>query len=74
MKKITRLRLDADEWLDNDDLVRLLEDRVKEKAPENMPRFRLLEMVKYLNIVSDRHASLFLTINFLQYIYIYKEP
>jgi hypothetical protein len=50
--------LEEDEWIDNDDLVKLIKYRVNEDAPEHLPRIELLKMAVYIGAISDRQAAI----------------
>ena len=50
--------VDSDEWLDNDNLIELIESRVEEKAPGDMTRADLMKMCVYLKLVSERQSNI----------------
>ena len=58
MRRQTLVDASSTEWLDDDDLQKLLEDYTGEIAPGNQSRSMLMKMAKYLNLVSDLQADI----------------
>ena len=49
---------DRNEWLDDEELRKLLEDHVGELAPLGMPRSELISMTKYLNLIGGNQSAM----------------
>ena len=49
---------DSDEWLDKEDLVRLIATRVEQVAPGDISRKDLMEMCVYLKVVGERQSNI----------------
>ena len=49
---------DSDEWLDKEDLVRLIATRVEQVAPGDISRKELMDMCVYLKVVGERQSNI----------------